>query len=201
MNALKWAVHVTPTRWWGTHQRSFEDWRRCRRMMRLRFGKPHIQLVDKYDGHNDPRAHLTKWTKVYGEEPQPGWVHLLCHTLDVIPINWYTKTDLCHGTSEWDILREGLLLTFMFEDHWLDIVDDALQAVKETIFKIHQEPMEVLQLELATQLRCVLECYNVNVEEDDEDPRNINIPETEGCREVRGPSIEDPDITALLKTK
>ena len=61
--------------------------------------------------------------------------------------------------------------------------------------------MEVLQLEWATQLSYMLECYNVNVEEDDEDPRNINIPEIEGCHEVRGPSIEDPDITAPLKTK
>ena len=41
----------------------------------------------------------------------------------------------------------------------------------------------------------------MQVEEDDDDPRNINIPETEGYREVRGPSIEDIDITAPLKTK
>lgn len=47
----------------------------------------------------------------------------------------------------------------------------------------------------------MLECYNINVEEDDEDPRNINILETKGCREVRGQLIEDPDITALLKKK
>jgi len=61
--------------------------------------------------------------------------------------------------------------------------------------------MEVLQPEWATRLSCVLECYNVNVEEDDEDPRNINIPEMEGCCEIRGPSIEDLDITVSLKTK
>lgn len=56
-------------------------------------------------------------------------------------------------------------------------------------------------MEWATQPSCALDCYNVNIEEDDEDPHNINIPETEGCREVRGPLIEDPDITALLKMK
>lgn len=60
--------------------------------------------------------------------------------------------------------------------------------------------MEVLQLEWATQLSCALECYNVNIE-DDEDPWNINILETKGCREVRGPLIEDPNITAPLKMK
>ena len=59
--------------------------------------------------------------------------------------------------------------------------------------------MEVLQPEWATQLSYALECYNVNVEEDDEDPRNINIPEMEGCREVRGPSIEDPEITEPME--
>lgn len=38
-------------------------------------------------------------------------------------------------------------------------------------------------------------------EEEDEDPRNINIPEVEGNRKVEGLQIENPDITALLKTK
>ncbi len=41
----------------------------------------------------------------------------------------------------------------------------------------------------------------MTIEEEDEDPQNINIPETEGHREVKGPSIENPDITAPLKTK
>ena len=61
--------------------------------------------------------------------------------------------------------------------------------------------MEALQSEWETQMSCMLECYNVNIKEEDEDPRNINIPETKRCCEVRGPLIEDPDITALLKTK
>jgi len=109
-----------------------------------------MQLVDEYDGWDDPRTHLVKWTKVYGEEPRTEWVHLLYHTLDVIPMNWCTETELCHGTSEWDILRKGFMLTFMFEDRWWDTVDDALQAVKSAIFKIPQEPMELLQPEWAT---------------------------------------------------
>ena len=78
-------------------------------------------------------------------------------------MNWYTEMELHHGTSEWDILREGFLLTFTFEDHWWDTVDDALQAIKVAIFKIPQELMEVLQPDWATQLSCVLECYNVNM--------------------------------------
>jgi len=116
-------------------------------------------------------------------------------------MNWYTETELCHGTSEWDVLRKGFLSTFTFEDRWSDTVDDTLHAVKAAIFKIPQKPLEVLQPEWATQLSCALECYNINVEEDDEDPRNIKILKMEGYREIRGPSLEDPDITAPLKTK
>jgi len=41
----------------------------------------------------------------------------------------------------------------------------------------------------------------VIVEEEDKDPRKINIPETEVHREVEGPPIENPDIITLLKTK
>jgi len=95
-------------------------------MMHLQFGKLQIWITNKYDGRDDPCGHLTKWTKVYEEELQPEWVHLFYHTLDFIPMNWYTETELRHGTSEWDILHEGFLLTFTFEDHWWDTVDDVL---------------------------------------------------------------------------
>lgn len=177
-NTLKWVLRATPTIWWGTHQRSFEDWRECRRTMRMQFEKPQMWLIDKYDRRDDPRTHLAKWTKVYGEEPQPEWVHLLCHTLDIIPINWYTETKLHHSTGEWDILHEGCLLTFTFEDRWWDTIDDAPQVVKAAICRTTQDPMEVLQLVGSP------ECYSVNIEEEDEDPQKINIPKTEGYREV-----------------
>jgi len=52
--------------------------------------------------------------------------------------------ELHHGTNEYDILHEGFLSTFTFEDRWWDTIDDALQVVKSTIFKIPQEPMEEL---------------------------------------------------------
>ena len=84
-------------------------------------------------------------------------------------MNWYIETELRHGTSEWDNLHEGFLLTFTFEDHWWDTINDALQSVKAAIFKIPQEPIEVLKPEWTTQLSCTLECYNVNTEEDNED--------------------------------
>jgi len=85
-------------------------------MMRNHFGKPKMRMTDKYDGQDDPHVHLAKWAQAYGEKPQPEWVHLLFHTLDIILMNWYVEIELCHGTGEWDILREGFLMTFSFED-------------------------------------------------------------------------------------
>ena len=87
-----------------------------------------------YDGLNDvdvfldafEREVLEKWAKAYGAKPQPEWVHLFCHTLDVIPMNWYLETDLHHGTGEWDILLEGFIMTFIFEDGF-DCIHEVLQ--------------------------------------------------------------------------
>lgn len=64
-----------------------------------------------------------------------------------------------------------------------------------------QETMELTQLDQSTQLRHVLECYNVTAEEEDEDPRNINIPKVEGNLEVKGPQIDNMYMTTPLKTK
>jgi len=48
--ALDWALRAMPARWWGTHKGSFDEWRKCRRMMRVCFGKLKMQMSDKYDG-------------------------------------------------------------------------------------------------------------------------------------------------------
>lgn len=108
---------------------------------------------------------MAKWTKVYGKKPQLEWMHLLRHTLDVIPMNWYIKMELHHGTSEWDIMCEGFMLTFSFEDGWGDSINEELQEIKEAIFRIPQEPLALSQPKWATQLSCTLECYNVTIEE------------------------------------
>lgn len=59
-------------------------------------------------------------------------------------MNWYLETELRHGTSEWDILREGFIMKFNFEDGF-DCIDEALQEVKETIFRIPQDPLDLVQ--------------------------------------------------------
>ena len=91
-------------------------------------------------------------------------------------------------------------MTFSFEDGFKRI-DEALQEVKAVIFRIPQDSLDLIQPDLTTQLCHALECYNVTTEEEDEDPRNINILEVEGHHEVVGPQIENPDITTPLKTR
>ena len=45
-------------------------------MMRTRFGKPRVRLTNKYDGQDDLRMHLGKWTQAYGERPPPEQMHM-----------------------------------------------------------------------------------------------------------------------------
>ena len=84
--------------------------------MRTLFRNYKMQLANKYDWKNNPCTDLAKWMQAYGEMPQPEWVHLLFHTLDVIPMNWYIEIELCNGIGKWDILNEGFMMTFSFED-------------------------------------------------------------------------------------
>jgi len=94
-------------------------------------------------------------------------------------MNWYLEMKILHGTAEWDILRESFLLNFNLEDRF-ECINEALQEIKATIFRKPKQPEEWAQSESSTQLRHALECYNVTIEEEEEDPWNINIPKTEG---------------------
>ena len=114
-------------------------------------------------------------------------------------MNRYLETELCHCTDEWGILRKGFLMTFNFEDGF-ECIDEAPHEVKAAIFRIPQDPLDLIQPDWTTQLCHALWCYNVTVEEEEHDPRKINIPETEGQREVEGPKTENPDVIAPLKT-
>ena len=91
-------------------------------------------------------------------------------------------------------------MTLRFENGF-ECFDEVLQEVKATIFRISQDPLDWIQPDWTIQLRHVLECYNVTTEEEEEDPRNVNIPKTKVHREVEGPQIENPDITVPLKTR
>lgn len=58
--------------------------------------------------------------------------------------------------------------------------------MKAVIFRIPQDPLDLIHPERATQLSFTLECFNVTAEEEDEDLQNINIPEAKGHHEVQG---------------
>jgi len=64
-------------------------------------------------------------------------------------MNWYIETKLRHGTCEWDIPYEGFMMTFSFEDGF-NSIDEVLQEVKEAIFRILQDPLDITRLEWAT---------------------------------------------------
>ena len=66
------------------------------------------------------------------------------------------------------------------------IIDDAL-------------PISI-QTDWIVQIENTKECYNFSIEEDD-DPRNINIPESEGSRVVAGQTLDCLEITEKLKIK
>ena len=58
------------------------------------------------------------------------------------------------------------------------------------------------QPEWDIQLKEVLECYNFASEpKEDEDPRDTNIPKSEGTRDVKEPQLEIPAITEPIKIK
>ena len=51
------------------------------------------------------------------------------------------------------------------------------------------------------QMENAVECYNFAADEEEEDPRNVNIPESEGSRDVQGPELELLEITEKVKIK
>ena len=105
-----------PAGWWGTHKNNFANWKEYRQMMKIRFGYANTRIIEKYTGNDDLRDHLTRWTKAWGEESQLEWVHIFCHALHTISMNWYLEIELRHGTTTWDVLKESFPLTFTFED-------------------------------------------------------------------------------------
>ena len=53
----------------------------------------------------------------------------------------------------------------------------------------------------AIQIENAVECDNFAADEEEEDTRNMNIPEFEGSRDVQGLELELPEITKKVKIK
>ena len=103
--------------------------------------------------------------------------------------------------TTWPLMIDSFLLMFAFESEYPS-VDQALDAIKIKIFEdstlsVHTQP------EWAIQLEDVLECYNfvAEPEDEDEDPRSINIPKLEGTCDVDGLKLQILAITDPIKIK
>ena len=106
------------------------------------------------------------------------------------------ETKLCRGTENWQTLRENLYLTFDQSEY--PLVDDALELLH---IRVADDPLPIsIQTDWTAQTENPKECYNFTIEEDD-DPRNINILESEGSRAVAGPTLYCQEITEKLKIK
>ena len=98
------------------------------------------------------------------------------------------ETELRHGTESWYTLIDSLYLTFEYQSEH-PLVDDTLELVR---LKIVEDPLPICtQLDWTAQVENVRECYNFTIDED-ENPRNINIQESEGTYAVVGPPLECP---------
>ena len=140
-------------------------------------------------------ACIQQWSDI----PEDEWVHLFIHTLDIVPRNRYTETELRRGTITWPLMIESFQLTFSFESEHPSI-DQGLNCIRNKTFG--QSPLpEYSQPDWAVQMEHALECYNFTTGEEDDNPRNINIPESEGTRKIEGPQLDIPAITEHIKLK
>ena len=107
------------------------------------------------------------------------------------------ETELLHGTESWYNLTDTLYLNFEYQSEH-PLVYDALDVVH---LKIAEDPLPVCtQLDWTTRVENARECYNFTRDED-ENPRNINIPESEGTRAIARPPLECPKTIVKLKIK
>jgi hypothetical protein len=132
--------------------------------------------------------------------PQEKWVHKFINTLDTTPINWYLQAELRLITLDWEGMTQKFVTTFLFDSKYPSI-DQMLHIVRKKVFEeASSPPLEQEEDGWTTPLQKLQGCYNINVDEDD-DPRKVNIIETEGQRDVEGLGVELPFIGQPIKIK
>jgi hypothetical protein len=200
--ALDLSLKDTPTIWWGAHKETIIDWYQCKRLPRIRFGIEHIgNKQQKYDRLGTLEKHLEACKTRGKMTPPEEWSYHFIHTLEVISKNWYTDQEMRKETKTWATLQQNFTITFSFE-HENPNIDAALKRIKNVIF------IEELEVELITEvqqwnkqtIKDLLSCYHVQEESPDEDdPRDIQIKEIEGERDVEGPPLESKGISVPIK--
>ena len=192
------ALRATPARLWTMHKKNITTWETRHRLLAVRFGIDAGGMSYWYDGHTNPIIHMEACVQAWQHRNANEWVHLFVHTLDTTPMNWYTKIELRRGTKSWSLLTEVFHLTFGFELEYPKI-EDALGVIRMKLFDVC--PLLIVnQLDWAVQMEHGMECYNFAADEE-EDPRNVNIPKLEGSCNVQGLALEIPEITEKVKIK
>jgi hypothetical protein len=120
--------------------------------------------------------------------------------LDMTPINWYLQAELRLITIDWEGMLQNFVTTFLFESEFPSI-DQALQIVRPKVFKEASSlPLEQEEDEWTAPFKKLQGCYNINADADD-DPRKVNITETEGHGDVEGTEVELSFIGQPIKIK
>jgi hypothetical protein len=202
--ALDITLKETPARWWGVHKETVKDWYQCKRLLCIRFGAEQgSNQLQRYDGQGTPEKHLEKCRTLWRMTPPEEWPHHFIHTLEGIPTNWYIDQELRRGTTDWTILQQNFTVTFSFE-HENPNIDSTLKQIRGVIF-IKEPEVELMtedQQQNRQTVKELLSCYHVQEEAPDEDdPRNIQITEVEGEREVEGPPLESEVFVVSIKVK
>jgi hypothetical protein len=191
--AMDEALKETPTRWWGTHKNNITDWVQCRTLMTARFSEKIEGCEVRYTGQSCLKDHVHSCEEAWRNIPQDKWMHKFINTLDTTPINWYLQAELRLITADWEGMTQNFVTTFLFESQYPS-VDQALQIVRKKVFEEASSlPLEQEEDEWTVPLQKLQGCYNINVDEDD-DPRKVNIIETEGQRDIEGPGFDLPFI-------
>ena len=77
--------------------------------MAIIFSTDREYAQQKYTGESDPRSHIQTCEQNWSNIPEDEWVHRFIHTLDTVPRNWYTETELRKGTPTWSLMIDSFL--------------------------------------------------------------------------------------------
>ena len=155
------------------------------------------KVQSRFDRKTIPQEYLAQCSEAWQHVPQEVWVHRFVHTLEPIAKNWYAKAQLRRDTISWDCLVDSFVLTFS--------TNEVCPALDAAIRLVHTKVLDAQEIvkyrpDWMTQEAHAVEYYNLAIDEDD-DPRNIGIPESEEHCDVHGPAAESLEVTQPLKTR
>ena len=92
------------------------------------------------------------------------------------------------GLPVWEILKDEFVGTFSLVGG-TEALDEALQDIDALVFDESHPCAAQGAPTWETQMQDIVNCHNLSMEECDEDPRNVSIPELEGEGTVGRPPL------------